>query len=80
MCTWVHVCECVCFCVCVHMRVDMDRDREMEQNPGPRYMPHAVTVSSVNLILQNRLEDKALGMSACWGKVYAELPEGTRPP
>lgn len=51
--------------VCARMRVDMDSDREMEQNPGPRYMPHAVTVSSVNLILQNHLEDKALGMSAC---------------
>lgn len=52
-------------CVCAHMHVDMDSDREMEQNLGPRYMPHAVTVSSVNSILQNHLEDKALGMSAC---------------
>lgn len=52
-------------CVCTHIHIDRDSDREMEQNPGPRYTLHAVMVNSVNLILQNRLEDKALGMSVC---------------
>lgn len=73
VCTWVHVCACVCLCVCKytygcvggHMHVDRDSDREMEQNPGPRHTLHAVMVDSVNLILQEHSEDKALVMSAC---------------
>lgn len=51
--------------MCGHMRVDRDSDREMEQNPGPRHTLHAVMVDSVNLILQEHSEDKALIMSAC---------------
>lgn len=62
----MHVCVVTCMdvCVCAHMHVDMDSNREMEQNPGPRYMLHAVTVNSLNLILQNHLEDQPLSLSS----------------